>query len=113
MALWEIRSTQLCQHYADFVGELHLTVDHPGSCPNAGRRLQNLCQGCRPVYEYTQKFRTLAVESGWNNMALRVAYYQGLLEEIKDELASREEIDDLEELVAIALQIDQRMKVQH
>ena len=40
------------------------------------------------VADYTIDFRTLAAESGWNNEALLTSFYQGLSEDIKDELAS-------------------------
>lgn len=52
------------------------------------------------------EFRTLAVESGWNGESLQMAFYQGLKEQLKDELISYPESSDLDSLVALAIRVD-------
>lgn len=58
--------------------------DHPVRGREAGSRLSHLSKGRLSVVEYAVEFRTLAVESGWNDAALQEAFYRGLNEEIKD-----------------------------
>lgn len=60
----------------------------------------------RPVTEFTIDFRILAQKSGWNDPALRGAFYHGLNDKIKDELATRDEPEILDELIALAIRID-------
>lgn len=47
----------------------------------------------------------LWVESGWND---RAVFLKGLSDEMKDELTTREEPDSLEELISLAIKIDNR-----
>lgn len=57
------------------------------------------------------EFRTLAVESGWNEESLQVFFfYQGLSEQLKDELISYPESRDLDSLVALAIRVDNRVR---
>lgn len=62
-----------------------MTTDHYG---NAVKRMLNLCQGSLSVADNSVEFRTLAVDSKWNNKALWGAFLNRLTEQIKDELAS-------------------------
>lgn len=54
-----------------------------------------LRQGSRSVANYAIEFRILVAESGWHEIALQGAFIPGLSEEIKDELAARDETDSL------------------
>lgn len=55
----------------------------------------------------TIEFHTLAAESGWNQEALLTSFYQ---ENIKDELASQEQQNDFEELIKLAIHMDNRLR---
>ncbi|KAF2785547.1 hypothetical protein K505DRAFT_226513, partial [Melanomma pulvis-pyrius CBS 109.77] len=46
----------------------------------------------------------------WDEAPLVHQYYQGLKEFVKDELARRERITDLDELVVAATNIDERFR---
>ncbi|KAF7640741.1 hypothetical protein LDENG_00018150 [Lucifuga dentata] len=84
--------------------------DHPVQGKFAAKRLLSLCQGSRSVAEYSIDFRVLAAESGWNEEALQGAYLQGLSEQIKDELAARDETDSLDSLISLSIRLDNRLR---
>lgn len=52
----------------------------------------------------------MAAESNWNTPALFDAFYNGLSDRIKDELAARDLPVDLDALVALAIRIDGRLQ---
>lgn len=77
--------------------------DHPVRDKDAAKHLLPLRQGSRSVAEFTIEFRTFAAESGWNDEALQGAFQNSLNDHIKDELVSREEPPDLDQLIALAI----------
>uniref|UniRef100_A0A3B3C5A7 CCHC-type domain-containing protein n=1 Tax=Oryzias melastigma TaxID=30732 RepID=A0A3B3C5A7_ORYME len=92
--------------YNQFVNELKLVFDHPDYNLNSSLRLMKLNQGERAVSDYTIEFWTLAADVSWTEDALRAAFINGLNEQLKDELASREEPPDLQSLVSLINRID-------
>ncbi len=52
----------------------------------------------------------LASESGWKEQALMGVFIKSLSEELKEELASREETKSLEDLISLAIRIDNRLR---
>ncbi|KAI3370894.1 hypothetical protein L3Q82_007408 [Scortum barcoo] len=63
----------------------------------------------RRVVDYAIEFRTLAADSGWNEVAIRDAFVTGLTEEIKDHLAPLDLPGNFESLVDMATRIDNRL----
>lgn len=63
----------------------------------SARKLQSLRQRNRSEY-------------GYNTPALKEAFYNGLNERIKDELASRDEPRMLNQLLALAIRLDNRSR---
>jgi hypothetical protein len=57
---------------------------------------------------YSTKFRQLAAKTEWDDEALMEIYYQGLKEEVKDELHKADRPDDLTTYFTMAIKIDQR-----
>ena len=108
-AVWEEQSP-VCQSYVAFIREMKKVFDHPVRGKEATRRLMSLRQGARGVAEFAIEFRTLAAESGWNNEALQGAFHKALNEDIKDELASRDESKDLDELISCSIRLDNRLR---
>lgn len=68
----------------------------------------NLKQGANSVADYSVGFWTLAADSKWNEDVLQGAFLNGLNEVVKDELAVRDEPNDLNGLVSLAIKIDNR-----
>ena len=52
----------------------------------------------------------MVAESSWNAASLFDAFYNGLSNRIKDELAGRDLPADLDALIALAIQIDARLR---
>lgn len=48
----------------------------------------------------------IAAGSGWNDASLKGAFYRGLNEPIKDELAAREEAESVNALISLAIKLD-------
>ena len=108
-AEWEKQST-FCSSVTAFSEGLRKVFEHATPGREAARGLLNLVQGSRRVTDYSIEFRTLAAESDWNASSLTDAFYNGLSDDIKDELAARDPPEDLDALVATAIRIDRRLQ---
>jgi len=64
--LWEKRSP-VTTTYAAFSAEMRRVFDYLVRGQDASKRLLTLRQGMRSVAEFSVEFRTLSLESGWNN----------------------------------------------
>lgn len=67
-------------------------------------------QGSKTVSHYAINFRILAAESGWGYSTLQTIFLQGLSGDIKDELAVREDYTSLNQLIDLAIRLDNRMR---
>lgn len=108
-AVWEEQS-KLCFDYDDFTQEMKKVFDHPVRGKDAARHLLSLQQGSRSVAEFAIEFRTLAAESGWNDEALQGVFQNALSDNLKDELVSREEPGSLDQLISLAIRVDNRLR---
>ena len=95
--------------YSAFRQEFSSVFDHPTDGEDAAGRLLVIQQGSRSAAEYTLEFRILAADSRWDDTALRSAYRRGLSEAIKD-LIVRDRPSSLNELITLALQMDERLR---
>ena len=96
--------------YSEFLSEFQAMFDHASRSSEAANRLNELRQGRRPVADYAVDFRTLSVESGWNEAALRSRFVFGLNEQLRDELVYRDEPDSLERLISLCIRLDNRLR---
>ena len=62
------------------------------------------------VSQYAVDFCILAAECGWDERALQGIFVKGLSEELKDELAARDETSSLDELISLATRLDNRLR---
>lgn len=95
--------------FSVFQEELKRTFDHPLCEANAAKRLLNLKQGSQTVDKFVVKFRILAAETGWPDSVLQGVLIKALNEQMKDQLASREEPSSFEDLVTLVIRIDSRL----
>ena len=102
-------NSRLSTHYDEFLQEFQLVFDHPEDGRNAAARLHDLRQGTRTVADYTVEFRTLAAESGWDELALQSAYRRGLSDAIKDTIIQKKP-PSLNALILLSLQVDERIQ---
>lgn len=108
-AVWQNRPA--IRHDFDlFEAELKKVFDHPVQGKEAARRMLTLHQGSKSVAEYSVDFRTLAAEAGWDNTALMSVFTNGLSEQIKDELAVKDDYADLDSLISAAIRLDNRIR---
>lgn len=61
----------LVLYYDDFVSKMKAVFDHPYHYVIASKCVLHLRQGSRSVADYSVDFLTLAVDSQWNDKALR------------------------------------------
>lgn len=73
--------------------------DHPVKRREAVSQLLSLRQANRSVCEHSVTFPILANKTGWDHAALQGIFFRGLFEEIKDELAFRDNTTSLDVLI--------------
>lgn len=78
---------------------------HGAHSTDAGGLL-SLRQGNQSVFDFSIDFRTKACLSGWNEGALRDAFLHRLADYIKDELVSHALPSSLDDVIALATNID-------
>lgn len=108
-AVWDAASP-VCLSYAAFTEEMRKVFDRSVHGREAAREMLRVRQGKRSVSDFAIEFRTLASSTGWNQEAQYDAFFNGLSETIKDELATRELPRSFDALVDLAIRIDRRLK---
>ncbi|KAJ0069562.1 hypothetical protein NL108_008511 [Boleophthalmus pectinirostris] len=96
--------------YSEFFADFKRVFTHPDYETNAAKGLLDLHQGNKSVADYSIQFRILAEESGWNDAALKGVFWRGLTDTLKDQLAARDETTSLEELISLAIRLDNRLR---
>lgn len=72
------------------------------------KRLLNRKQGKNLVFKHALEFRTIAAWTEWDETALRGTFLHSLSDKIKNQLASRDDPQSLDELILLAMRIDNR-----
>lgn len=90
---------------AGLTAELKKTFAHPVSEGCSSKCLLNLRQGNHSATEFIKKFRTV-VETGWPAYTLQGVFLQVVNDKMKDQLMSQDEPPSCEELILLALCID-------
>ncbi|KAK7916542.1 hypothetical protein WMY93_012303 [Mugilogobius chulae] len=108
-AAWESNS-EIFQSFVAFTNEMRKLFDHPLKGKEAAKRLLALNQGSASVAQYAIDFRILANESGWDDTALQSVFLRGLTDNVKDELAARDDTAGLDELISLAIRLDNRLR---
>ena len=99
--------TRIFGTYSRFKREVKRIFEDGNAELKAERKLQEMRQ-VGTVRDYTIDFRALQAEVIWNGDALLAAYYRGLKGRVKDEIARTERPTDLEPMIELANQIDER-----
>lgn len=108
-AVWENKPA-IRYDYSLFEDELKKVFDHPVQGKEAAKRMLTLHQGTKSVAEFSVDFRILAAEAGWDENALMTVFINGLSEQMKDELAVKDDFKDLDSLISAAIKLDNRMR---
>lgn len=113
-AAWSVAisraNSPICDSFQSFSAEFLRVFDHPLRSKEASSRLLSLRQGQNSVATHSIDFRILAIESGWDERALQTVFLRGLREELRDELAVRDETTSLDELISLAIRLDSRLR---
>lgn len=109
-ALFEQRSPLVMSADA-LATELKRVYDHPIRGQQAGLQLSKIRQGRLPVREFVSQFQGFAVESGWNEAALIIAFQNGLNRDIGRELAVRGEFTTLDEAIRSAIKVSDQLSL--
>jgi hypothetical protein len=96
------------QDFKAFCHELQVTFGDPDEQATAERQLFALRQR-GSASSYLADFRRFSTVLSWNDSSLSAQFYQGLNDNIKDELARTGRPHKLQELVEAAIRIDARM----
>lgn len=99
---------KLFKSYADFkieIGKIFGEIDEERT---AERKIQNLTQK-GPAANYVTEFKQLQAKISWDDAPLIAAFYNGLKEKVKDEIARQERPTDIDEMITLAVRIDNRL----
>ncbi len=99
-----------CTSYSSFEGEFKRVFHHTLSGRQASKQLLTLHKRTQSAAEYAIQFCTLAAGSGWNDETLIVCFENGLSEELKDELATRDPVYSLERLIDQVILLDNSLR---
>lgn len=92
-----------------FILKFPRVFDHPLQQEGASKHLLNLKQGQNSISDHSKDF-IVAEETGWDKLNLRCTFISSLSEQVKDTLATRDELGSLGELIYLAISIDNRLR---
>ena len=102
--------SMLLKNFSDFMAEVKRLFSDPNSTMKAQLLIKKLKQGNGSILNYSTKFRSLIIDTGYNQEAQMAAFRSGLSDQIKDILASSlEDPQDLESLISMTIKIDTRL----
>ena len=93
-----------------FLTEFQRIFGDPDCKKNAARKLRTLRQGSSGTAEYAAEFLQLVADVNWNDEAQANQFYEGLSEEVKDELARFDAPEATPELIQLSIRIDNRLR---
>ena len=96
------------QSMKKFEKTLKATFGDPDEERTAERQIRNLRQR-GSASEYATQFRQIMPRLGWDSEPMMAQFYEGLKDEVKDELVKENRPDDFADYVAMAVRIDNRL----
>uniref|UniRef100_A0A3Q2EGQ2 Ty3 transposon capsid-like protein domain-containing protein n=1 Tax=Cyprinodon variegatus TaxID=28743 RepID=A0A3Q2EGQ2_CYPVA len=100
-------------YFSDFISEFNQVFNQETDQAIDSRALFSLKQGNSSVADFSVNFRVKAAASGWNQSALKGAFFMALNEQIKDELATLDEPASLEDLIRLSIRLDNRIRARN
>uniref|UniRef100_G1KUX3 CCHC-type domain-containing protein n=1 Tax=Anolis carolinensis TaxID=28377 RepID=G1KUX3_ANOCA len=96
---WQSESSPHLRSAQHFLDHLKETWGIEDNLEAAGHKLRRLFQGDRPMSQYIAEFRVLAHNTGWNDVALRGQFREGLNIEMLEEISKVDPPQTLEALI--------------
>ncbi|KAL0185425.1 hypothetical protein M9458_021122, partial [Cirrhinus mrigala] len=104
-AVWDLNRPSF-PSFKEFLRRFKEVFDYPEGGLGAGEQILMLRQGKNTAAEFALTFRTLAAQTGWPDEPLKLHFRKGLSHELQAELACRDEGKSLDELINLAIRID-------
>uniref|UniRef100_L7J7G5 Retrotransposon gag domain-containing protein n=2 Tax=Pyricularia oryzae TaxID=318829 RepID=L7J7G5_PYRO1 len=101
-------TNRIFDDYDNFKDNLKEVFGNPDKERTAERKLSRLTQ-IKSASRYASEFRQITSKLAWGKDALMARFYQGLKNEVKDELIKEERPQLLSEYVKLAVKIDNRI----
>ncbi|KAI2649352.1 Transposon Tf2-6 polyprotein [Labeo rohita] len=108
-AVWDA-DPQLKKSVEYFLLQIREVFEYPAGGRDISTQIIHAKQGNRTAAEYAIEFRTLAAQSGWNDVSLKTIFYNSLNIDLQTELACRRENASFSELINLAIKIDNLMR---
>ncbi|KAL0163510.1 hypothetical protein M9458_039263 [Cirrhinus mrigala] len=108
-AVWDA-DPQLKKSVEYFLLQIQEVFEYPAGGRDISTQLIHAKQGNRTAAEYAIEFRTLAAQSGWNDVSLKAIFYNSLNIDLQTELACRRENSSFSELINLTIKIDNLMR---
>lgn len=100
----------LLKDFSLFMEELKRLFSDSNAKSKSQILLKRLKQGSGSVIHYSTRFRTIVINTGYNEEAKLAAFKSGLSDQIRDIMAtSLTDPDTLEDLISLAIKIDTRI----
>ncbi len=96
--------------FESFLQRFRAVFDLPEGGDGAGEQILTLKQGRNTAAEFALAFRTLAAQTGWPDDPLKLHFRRGLSLELQTELACRDEGKTLDQLIDLAIRIDNMIR---
>ncbi|KAK3544439.1 hypothetical protein QTP86_012422 [Hemibagrus guttatus] len=111
-AVWDA-DHQIRKSFTYFTGMIWEVFEYPAGGKDILLQLMELRQGSDSAADYAIKFRILAAQSSWNDMALRAVFREGLSPVLQSILACQEDATSLSQYVATAIRLDNLLRQHH
>ncbi len=111
-ALWSSHSPRI-NSLEDFVEHFREVFSQPTAEISVHDELFQLRQADSSIHVYTLRFRTVAVSSGWNEVALLSAYRRGLNPALRQQMSIYDDSVGFESFLQKAARVSQRLTACH
>ena len=101
--------SEILNDYSAFRVLMDSCFSDPDRAVTASNKIRRLFQGRRPAAHYAADFRSLAVDLDWNDASLMDQYRHGLNDSVKDMLIHYPIPASLDSLIALSVQLDNRI----
>ncbi|RXN13742.1 Pol poly [Labeo rohita] len=91
-AVWE-SDARIRGSSEHFLQQLREVFEYPAGGKDISTQLLQLSQGTRTAADYAIEFRTIAAQSGWNDISLKAVFQKSLNADLQTELACRALVD--------------------
>uniref|UniRef100_A0A671LRM1 CCHC-type domain-containing protein n=1 Tax=Sinocyclocheilus anshuiensis TaxID=1608454 RepID=A0A671LRM1_9TELE len=108
-AVWET-DVRFRRSFDYFIQQLREVFEYPAGGKDISTQILHMSQGNRTAAEYAILFRTLAAQSGWNDVSLKAVFQQSLNTDLQAELACKGENVSFSDFVTLTIKIDNLMR---